>query len=95
MLPTLGPFTDKSLLALGRLPVCDIELEHPSVSRYHAAIQFTRVNEVVEAQLFDLGSSHGTFLNKVSFTDRNVEHANSKTQSGKETDPAGGVHAAL
>ena len=65
MLPTLGPFSDKSFLVLGRLPVCDIELEHQSVSRYHAVIQFSRVNEEVETQLFDLGSSHGTFLNKV------------------------------
>ena len=65
MLRALGPFAEKSFLVLGRLPVCDIELEHPSVSRYHAVVQFSLLDEQVEAKLFDLGSSHGTFLNKV------------------------------
>ncbi len=62
MLRALGPFAEKSFLVMGRLPVCDIELEHPSVSRYHAVVQFSLADE---AKLFDLGSSHGTFLNKV------------------------------
>ena len=36
-------------------------MEHPSISRYHAVIQF---NCQGEAFLYDLNSVHGTFLNK-------------------------------
>ncbi|KAJ3324311.1 Kanadaptin [Boothiomyces sp. JEL0866] len=50
-----------SKVVVGRLPVCDIELEHPSVSRYHAVFQF---KDDGKCFLYDLGSSHGTFLNK-------------------------------
>ncbi|TPX63603.1 hypothetical protein SpCBS45565_g06503 [Spizellomyces sp. 'palustris'] len=46
---------------LGRLPICDIELEHASISRYHAVIQFKGDGT---AYVYDLGSTHGTFLNK-------------------------------
>ena len=49
-----------NLLVVGRIPVCDIELEHASASRYHAVIQF----KANIAFLYDLDSSHGTFLNK-------------------------------
>lgn len=49
-----------SKLIVGRLPSCDILLEHPSSSRFHAVIQFKKD----EAFLYDLGSTHGTFLNK-------------------------------
>ncbi|KAJ1962639.1 hypothetical protein IWQ62_003466 [Dispira parvispora] len=48
-------------LVLGRLPICDISLEHPSVSRYHAILQFR--GEALP-QIYDLDSAHGTFLNK-------------------------------
>ncbi|KAJ1652095.1 hypothetical protein IWQ61_007491 [Dispira simplex] len=48
-------------LVFGRLPICDIALEHPSVSRYHAILQF-RGDQL--PQIYDLGSAHGTFLNK-------------------------------
>ncbi|KAJ1898052.1 hypothetical protein LPJ66_002986, partial [Kickxella alabastrina] len=44
----------------GRLPTCDFPMDHVSVSRYHAVLQFT-TDEVV---ICDLGSSHGTFVNK-------------------------------
>jgi pSer/pThr/pTyr-binding forkhead associated (FHA) protein len=36
-------------------------LDHPSISRYHAIIQHKKDGSV---HLFDLSSSHGTFLNK-------------------------------
>ncbi|KAJ3086969.1 Kanadaptin [Quaeritorhiza haematococci] len=52
---------EKEFLVVGRLPMCDIELEHASVSRYHAIIQF---KDDGTAYVYDLGSSHGTSLNK-------------------------------
>ena len=71
----------------GRLPSCDIQLEHPSVSRYHAVLQYRpplgeeessaesngdsapsssiSVNPKEEGfYVYDLGSTHGTYLNK-------------------------------
>nr|KYP76470.1 Uncharacterized protein ZK632.2 [Cajanus cajan] len=45
----------------GRLDLCDFVLEHPTISRFHAVIQFKRRGD---AYLYDLGSTHGTFLNK-------------------------------
>lgn len=45
----------------GRDVLCDFSLEHPSVSRFHAVIQYKRSGV---AYLFDLGSTHGTLINK-------------------------------
>ncbi|KAI9026893.1 hypothetical protein DFJ74DRAFT_704323 [Hyaloraphidium curvatum] len=52
----------KPFLVVGRVPTCDVELEHPSVSRLHAVVQFGAGDAVM---LFDLGSAHGTFVNKI------------------------------
>lgn len=70
---------DSASLA-GRLPVCDIPQEHASLSRYHAVIQFSSDGPLFliflsfsslslfpcsgAPFLYDLGSTHGTFLNK-------------------------------
>ena len=58
----------KSFLIFGRLPTCDVTLEHPSLSRYHAVMQFcataTQLYEV-GWYLFDLDSTHGTWVNKM------------------------------
>ncbi|XP_053315061.1 kanadaptin [Spea bombifrons] len=56
-------------LVIGRLPGCHISLEHPSVSRYHAVLQYRHVPGSEPDQepgfyIYDLGSTHGTFLNK-------------------------------
>ncbi|KAI1303231.1 Kanadaptin [Mortierella claussenii] len=52
---------EKEFLVIGRLPMCDLEMEHPSLSRYHAVIQFKSNGE---SFIYDLNSSHGTKLNK-------------------------------
>ncbi|XP_042357305.1 kanadaptin [Plectropomus leopardus] len=65
------PLTQKSYFVVGRLPVCDVSLEHPSISRYHAVIQYRReageggsVGEERGFYIHDLGSTHGTVVNK-------------------------------
>ncbi|KAF9115248.1 Kanadaptin [Mortierella sp. AM989] len=52
---------EKEFLVVGRLPMCDLEMEHPSLSRYHAIVQFKSNGECF---IYDLNSSHGTKLNK-------------------------------
>ena len=65
------PLTHSSFFVVGRLPVCDVSLEHPSISRYHAVIQFRAqpgdgggVGEERGFYVHDLGSTHGTVVNK-------------------------------
>lgn len=65
------PLTQRSYFVVGRLPVCDIPVEHPSISRYHAVIQYRgqageeeAVGEESGFYIHDLGSTHGTFVNK-------------------------------
>uniref|UniRef100_A0A8C1YFQ0 Solute carrier family 4 member 1 adaptor protein n=1 Tax=Cyprinus carpio TaxID=7962 RepID=A0A8C1YFQ0_CYPCA len=65
------PLTQRSYFVVGRLPVCDVSLEHPSISRYHAVVQYrgrAGQDEVVGEEkgfyAYDLGSTHGTFVNK-------------------------------
>ncbi|XP_069624438.1 kanadaptin [Ranitomeya imitator] len=58
-----------SWTVFGRLPTCHVSLEHPSVSRYHAVLQYRSVPGMEPDQgrgfyVFDLGSTHGTFINK-------------------------------
>lgn len=65
------PLTQSSYFVVGRLPVCDVSLEHPSISRYHAVIQYRghagegqSVGEDAGFYIHDLGSTHGTVVNK-------------------------------
>ncbi|XP_065611156.1 kanadaptin [Cyrtonyx montezumae] len=56
-----------SWFLVGRLPGCALALEHPSVSRHHAVLQYRgRSADDADAgfYVYDLGSTHGTFLNK-------------------------------
>ncbi|XP_074065912.1 kanadaptin isoform X1 [Macrotis lagotis] len=62
----------RSRCVFGRLPGCDVVLEHPSVSRFHAVLQHRAAAPERDEgprgpgfYLYDLGSTHGTFLNKV------------------------------
>lgn len=51
----------------GRLESCHIVMQHPTVSRHHAVLQYLgEGNEFGEPgfYLYDLDSTHGTFLNK-------------------------------
>lgn len=65
------PLTQRGYFVVGRLPVCDVPLEHPSISRYHAVIQYRgqagegeSVGEEKGFYIHDLGSTHGTVVNK-------------------------------
>lgn len=51
----------KGAYMFGRVDLCDFVLEHPTISRFHAVLQF---NSNGDAYLYDLGSTHGTFVNK-------------------------------
>ncbi|XP_068089544.1 kanadaptin [Hyperolius riggenbachi] len=60
---------DLSWTVFGRLPVCHISLEHPSVSRFHAILQYRAIPGSEPDQepgfyVFDMDSTHGTFINK-------------------------------
>ncbi|XP_073010400.1 uncharacterized protein [Typha latifolia] len=53
--------SNKGCYMFGRVDLCDFILEHPTISRYHAVLQFKRDGGVF---LYDLGSTHGTSVNK-------------------------------
>lgn len=66
-----------SCFLFGRLASCDVCLEHPSVSRYHAVLQHRGSDPDGESDgheqgfyIYDLGSTHGTFLNKTRIPPR-------------------------
>ncbi|XP_048488105.1 kanadaptin isoform X1 [Plutella xylostella] len=60
--------TQKPYLVFGRLANCDVVMAHPTISRHHAVVQYKAFAEDGEPPsgwyLYDLGSTHGTFLNK-------------------------------
>ncbi|XP_030484576.2 uncharacterized protein LOC115701032 isoform X2 [Cannabis sativa] len=51
---------EKGAYIFGSVDLCDFVLEHPTVSRFHAVLQFKRSGE---AYIYDLASTHGTFIN--------------------------------
>jgi len=58
----------KSFFVFGRLPSCDVTMGHPSLSRYHAVVQYCGAETDgmhVGWYLYDLDSTHGTWVNKV------------------------------
>ncbi|PON82131.1 Serine/threonine protein kinase [Trema orientale] len=52
---------EKGAFMFGRVDLCDFILDHPTISRFHAVLQFKRSGQ---AYIYDLGSTHGTFINK-------------------------------
>ncbi|KAI3677430.1 hypothetical protein L2E82_51717 [Cichorium intybus] len=52
---------EKGAYMFGRVDLCDFVLEHPTISRFHAVLQF---NKSGGAFIYDLSSTHGTFINK-------------------------------
>eukprot|EP01134_Creolimax_fragrantissima_P006633 CFRG6633T1 len=59
---------DESFFVVGRDPRNHFPMDHPSVSRFHAIIQHRGENDGV--YLYDLGSTHGTKLNKKAIKPR-------------------------
>lgn len=58
--------TDKNYSVVGRLPICDIPMAHPTISRYHAVFQYRAVGDEKNGKglyVYDLESTHGTFWN--------------------------------
>ncbi|GBP48332.1 Kanadaptin [Eumeta japonica] len=60
--------TKKPYYVFGRLVNCDIVMAHPTISRHHSILQYKAFAEEGEPHsgwyLYDLGSTHGTYLNK-------------------------------
>ncbi|KAJ8707644.1 hypothetical protein PYW07_011321 [Mythimna separata] len=60
--------TNKPFYVFGRLANCDVVMAHPTISRHHCVLQYKAFAEEGEPPcgwyLYDLGSTHGTFLNK-------------------------------
>lgn len=58
----------KEFNTFGRLPACDVLCEHPSLSRYHALLQYSVGSGDDKYPpgfyIYDLGSTHGSFVNK-------------------------------
>ena len=65
------PLSSKSFHVFGRLPSCDVTLEHPSLSRHHAVVQYSLIATETHEKgwyVYDLDSTHGTWLNKKKIT---------------------------
>ncbi|XP_045770567.1 kanadaptin isoform X2 [Maniola jurtina] len=64
---------NKPYYVFGRLTNCEVMMAHPTISRYHAVLQYkSSENEDQPAgwYLYDLGSTHGTFLNRQRIKER-------------------------
>ncbi|XP_045457920.1 kanadaptin [Melitaea cinxia] len=60
--------TNKPYYVFGRLANCDVVMAHPTISRHHAVLQYKAFATDGEPPsgwyIYDLGSTHGTFLNR-------------------------------
>ncbi|KAL4711222.1 hypothetical protein ACJJTC_019063 [Scirpophaga incertulas] len=61
--------TSKAFYVFGRLANCEVILGHPTISRHHCILQYKAFANEGEPScgwyLHDLGSTHGTFLNRL------------------------------
>ncbi|CAK9796831.1 SLC4A1AP [Anthophora plagiata] len=58
--------SEQSFYVIGRLPSCHVLLAHPTISRYHAVLQYRSKEDRENLKgfyIYDLGSTHGTFWN--------------------------------
>lgn len=73
---TIPNIHTKSHWIMGRADNCDLVMLHPSTSRYHAVLQYRDTKGIEDEgpergwYLYDLGSTHGTFLNKQKIPSR-------------------------
>ena len=58
---TLPPMAEDAELTVGRLPDCDLVLDHKSVSKRHAELRWDE--KAKKCTVKDVGSTNGTFLN--------------------------------
>ncbi|CAL7952580.1 unnamed protein product [Xylocopa violacea] len=57
---------EQNFYIVGRLPSCHLPLAHPTISRYHAVLQYRFEDDKENPKgfyIYDLGSTHGTFWN--------------------------------
>nr|XP_034187012.1 kanadaptin [Osmia lignaria] len=57
---------EQSFYIIGRLPSCHVSLAHPTISRYHAVLQYRSREDGENFKgfyIYDLGSTHGTYWN--------------------------------
>lgn len=70
--------TGQPFYLFGRLAGCDVVMEHPSISRFHAVVVYKgpddgegQDSKVEEGfYIMDLGSTHGTVVNKIELKPR-------------------------
>lgn len=61
---TLPPMQSEDTLVVGRLPDCDVVVEHASVSKRHASLRWNEKDK--RCTVKDDGSTNGTFVNDTS-----------------------------
>ncbi|XP_076618648.1 kanadaptin isoform X1 [Colletes latitarsis] len=57
---------EQNFYIVGRLPSCHVSLAHPTISRYHAVLQYRSMEDQDDSKgfyVYDLGSTHGTYWN--------------------------------
>ncbi|CAJ0597264.1 unnamed protein product [Cylicocyclus nassatus] len=57
----------ETFVLIGRLPNCDVVLDHPSISRYHCVLQYGEDPMDKSGKgwhIYDMGSTHGSKANK-------------------------------
>ncbi|TKR58041.1 hypothetical protein L596_030665 [Steinernema carpocapsae] len=57
---------EKTFVLMGRCQLCDIRMDHPTMSRYHCVMQYGEMDPVSGKgwYVYDMGSTHGSRKNK-------------------------------